>query len=901
VLQEAQKEFPAETEIVKLLEVARHDEGEREKAEKHKQDQLGEARKLIGARQYEGALGTLDQLLQQWPTDAAAKELRGVAQQGRQEQIREQQLREDLASLKKMVDEGRYPEAIAKGEKLRQGFPHDVYIPKLVAEAKSGQARFERKQQLDQWNEKIGIEIKNGRFRDAIKAADAALKEFPKDSSLAALLERAKTRQVEKEKREVLDKRIKEIRTKISRDDLEGAVKLAVQTLESVGPDAEIGQLLQSAKLEIEQREQKKRDQQETLQSARSLVRARNLEEAAKIVDRSLQTGVFSGSDPRLAEIRRDIEKRQARLKAEEQKQARAKKERQPEKIAESKVQEERTSTFSVDNATIIVRPPAANPIAADRSQPSPEVEHPAVSEDITPAHVEESPRAFWKNRIAISTLAVVAIGGIVSLIYYVRVRRPPPPTETAFELKVEHDLMNDADQLMAGNPHRFADSLAKYQQLVEKHESLEAEARRKVQEIQDLQRQENGWMDKGKAAQASNKYDEALTDYGKAKDVKGDREQDAEDAIAAVNDLIHGNSLAEVAKKDFKQADDYMAQKQWRRAASLYRQVKETKDAPPALRSAAAEKEAIASAHLTEEALFSQANSVRPIDPKGAKVLYQRVVDMKGDHQQEAAKKIQEIDAEIAKGDLLRLSNQTRILIDKGDAQSLQEAKQKYQEFLDSGGQDTTDLAARIRDREKQVQDAAERGKKIQQEQEERARFDKAVADFEAARVRKDTGALNGSIKDEFQKLVAGRGAHADQAKDYVDNLIPATLKPPPPPPPPPPSPALDDRALIAGVLDRFKDAYNHKSMREMKSVWLGIPKAKLSQLDLTFKNASIEYSLKYDKASFQLNGDSTSATAVADFTVRTAQLSEKKNRSGKIVFSLTKQNNQWFIVNFQ
>jgi tetratricopeptide (TPR) repeat protein len=404
--------------------------------------------------------------------------------------------------------------------------------------------------------------------------------------------------------------------------------------------------------------------------------------------------------------------------------------------------------------------------------------------------------------------------------------------------------------------------------------------------------------MDKGKAAQGSKNYDEALTDYQKAEDIKGDREKEAEDGIATVNSLKIGMTVIEVAQTNYKQADEYLAQKQWERAESLYRLVKNTNGAPPALRNSSAEKELLASAHVAEEALFTQANSARLIDPKGAKVLYQKVVAMKLDHQQEAAKAIQEIDAEIAKGDLLRfLSNQTRILIDRGDAQSLQEAKQKYQEFLKSGGQDTTGLGAGIRDRENQVQDAAERGKKIQQEQEERARFDKAVADFEAARLRKDTGALNGSIKEEFQKLVDGRGGQALAANDYVEKKIPAAVLALTPPPPP----AIDDRVLIAGVLDRYKDAYNHKSIGEMKSVWLDIPKGKLSELDLTFKNASIEYSLKYDKASFQLSGDGKSATAVATFTVRMIQLGEKKNFSGELVFSLRNENNQWYIINFQ
>jgi len=324
VLQEAQKEFPAETEIVKLLETARHDEGEQEKAERHKQEQLGEARKLIGARQYEGALGILDQLLQQWPTDAAAKELRGVAQQGRQEQIREQQLREDLASLKKMVDEGRYPEAIAKAEKLRQDFPRENEIGKLVEAARNAQILFERTRRQEQLIEQVNQEIQNDRFREAILAAETALREFPGNTELAALMESAKTQLAEKEKRELRDKRVMEIKVLIGRGDLTGALDLVRQTVEAVGPDREIRQLQLQVEVEHEQLEKKKRRQQELLDEARGLLHQGKLGDAGKVLQQAVEGSLLSETDTRVGVLRREIEEKRAQEeKAERERQRR--------------------------------------------------------------------------------------------------------------------------------------------------------------------------------------------------------------------------------------------------------------------------------------------------------------------------------------------------------------------------------------------------------------------------------------------------------------------------------------------------------------------------------------------------------------------------------------------------
>jgi serine/threonine protein kinase len=905
ILQEAQKEYPGEAEIGKLLEMARHDEGEREKAEKQKQEQMVEARKRIGVREYEGALGILDQLLKQWPTDAAVKALREVVEQGRQEQLREQQLKEDLANLRRIVGEGRYQDAIAKGEKLRLANPRDVEIPKLVAEAKSGQARIERQQLLDQWNAKVGIEIKSGRFREAMKAAETGLQEFPKDRGLATLLERAKTHQVEKENRDLLDKRIEEIRTKISRDDLKGAIKLAIRTLESVGHDDKVAELLQSAKLEIEQREQKGRDREESLQSARELIRAGSLDDASKILDRSVQTGLFFRSDPRLVDIRRDIEKRQARLKAEQQKQANSKRTNQPEIPSEQKGHDEQTRTFSLDNATIIIRPSAQNPAASDRSLPSREVQPPAISDAIPRTAMEKSSLALWKKPITIGALAVVAIAAIGIATYHLRptpvtMENPSTTSKGAENPDIEEqNLWNQANQLMADSPRRFADSLAAYEKIAELRKLHEKDARTKIQEIQALQRQEKGWMDKGNAARDSRNYDEALNDFENAEGLNGDREKDAEASIATVKSMMNGSSLAEVAQKNLKQADDYMAQKKWGGAESLYRLVKDMKEAPVSLRNSASDKETLASAHVTEEMLMAEANSAKASKPEDAKVLYQKVVGMKLDHQQEAEKAIQEIDAEIAKGNHLRdLPNQIRVSIGRGDPQGLQDAKDKYKEFLNAGGQDTAGLVVGINDLEKKMLEAD----KVQKEKAELARYQAAEGDFKSALARKDVGALNGNIKEEFQKLVNGEGSQATAANDYVMKKIPDAIKVITEPP----KPAVDDRGMIARVLDQYKDGYNHRNIKDLKDLLPeNYKKEDLDKLDKTlFKNPSISvvYKLDYDQSRFIFSPDGSSATAVAMFqSIATVSGNKQPPLREDITFRLEKKNSTWHIVAFQ
>jgi TolA-binding protein len=59
-----------------------------------------------------------------------------------------------------------------------------------------------------------------------------------------------------------------------------------------------------------------------------------------------------------------------------------------------------------------------------------------------------------------------------------------------------------------------------------------------------------------------------------------------------------------------------------------------------------------------------------------------------------------------------------------------------------------------------------------------DKAAFDAAVAHFEQARQRKDTGQLGHAVIQEFQKIASGQGAYREQAQIYVKSTIPNTIQ---------------------------------------------------------------------------------------------------------------------------
>jgi eukaryotic-like serine/threonine-protein kinase len=307
LLLDAQQKYPGEGEIDKLLETARQ-----EKAEQERQTLLTQARSFLRAQQFDEALKVLERVLAHSPADSTAKNLRMLALQGREQQTRERQLKGDLATLRALVKDGKYQEAIARGEELLRVSPKEFELGELVAYARSEHIQREQKRKLEQWIEKVNQGIKSGRFRDAIQAAKSGLDEFPRDSGLMLLLEHAKKQEQEKEKQEVLDQRIKEVEAKMNREELTEAIDLAKQTLVEYGPDTGISQLLRKAEVKREEQERKRRHaQQEVIQSTRTMVDVGNFGAATMILQNALEAQLFSESDPRLVEMRHEIDEKQ--------------------------------------------------------------------------------------------------------------------------------------------------------------------------------------------------------------------------------------------------------------------------------------------------------------------------------------------------------------------------------------------------------------------------------------------------------------------------------------------------------------------------------------------------------------------------------------------------------------
>ncbi|MGB6597738.1 MAG: protein kinase [Candidatus Acidiferrum sp.] len=302
LLAKLQSQYPKDNEIVKLIEIARED-----RAEQQKQRQLADARNHLAARRFVDAMGVLDGLLEAHPKDSAVIKLRALALQEKEKQASLERVQGELKALKKLVSEKKYTEVLAQSERIQKEFPGNTDLSRLIEFSKAQHAEIERKTQQQKSLQEVKKLFDSGRFEEAYQAALAGLKTFPDNKELQLLREQADNQQRKLETRQHIEQRIREIKVKINRGKISDAIDLAKQTLMTLGPDTDVNQLLNSARVELEARE-KKKDQEERLEVVRALISAGKLVEATKTLDLAVEAKILEVFDPRVQRVCEELD-----------------------------------------------------------------------------------------------------------------------------------------------------------------------------------------------------------------------------------------------------------------------------------------------------------------------------------------------------------------------------------------------------------------------------------------------------------------------------------------------------------------------------------------------------------------------------------------------------------------
>jgi hypothetical protein len=297
VLKTLQVDFPDEPAISKLLETARGD-----KAEQQKQQKLIEARAHLASQSFAEALTLLDALAAAHPKDASVLKLRALALHEHEKHTREERIRRELDALKKLMSERNYSEVISKTRELITEFPGETNFRRLAEFAAGQQESVENEALARNALQEAAAFLDGRRYKECMTAAQNGLRVAPSNPELLRIFHDAETQQKRRALHEQIEERVRQIRGKIKREELSDAISLAKDTLRTLGADTDVSQLLNSAQVEYDAREERSAHES-TLQTVLTLMECGQVEAASQVLDNALETNAAEGTDPRIQEL----------------------------------------------------------------------------------------------------------------------------------------------------------------------------------------------------------------------------------------------------------------------------------------------------------------------------------------------------------------------------------------------------------------------------------------------------------------------------------------------------------------------------------------------------------------------------------------------------------------------
>jgi serine/threonine protein kinase len=304
VIAAALQEFPNDSELKKLQESARTDQ-----AEQQKQRQMAEVRRLLGQQKFADAKKILDVLVAEHPQDTAVKNLQNLASQEEQEQKRQKRLETEITGLRGLLGAGKFKQVVVKGEPLLQEYPQEYELKELVNYARDEVAQQDQKHKEEEREKQIQGFLMCERYGEALDTARKAVEEFPRQDAfrkLAAEAEALKKEQDDRERaRNEMQRRVREINSKINQDKITDAIDLAQQTMETMGPDPNLTELLQGA----EEKRKKKDDLEKKVSAVQNLVSKGDHVAASRLFSELMATQILPASDPRMQELKTQITK----------------------------------------------------------------------------------------------------------------------------------------------------------------------------------------------------------------------------------------------------------------------------------------------------------------------------------------------------------------------------------------------------------------------------------------------------------------------------------------------------------------------------------------------------------------------------------------------------------------
>jgi hypothetical protein len=941
-----QGQYPKDSDIAKLLEIAREDQ-----AEQYKQRQLADARKHLAARRFEEAMSALDVIREAHPKDSGIIKLRALVLQEKEKQASLEHLQRELSALKQLVSEKKYPEVLAQSERIQKEFPGNADLGRLLEFSRTQQAQIERESQQQETVLEVKKLFDSAKFEEAYHAALAGLKTFPDNQELQFLREQADNQQRKLETRQHIEQKIREIKVKINRGKISEAIDLANQTLMNHGPDTDVTQLLNSARVEYEARERKK-EQERKLEGIRSLINSRRLVEATRSLDEAVAEKILEVFDPRVQRVCEDLEqaksaalaaasattptvslsKEYAWLEGPPEPEVAAPQEtRSPTDALDAKASTAQTISLpaqpAVPPAVPDIPPPFSSP-AVRISESVAEPVGPSTVPGIVPARRSDPPKLIPQvpfpepkpgppvdrkrlaKLVALALAAVALIWGALRIVPLVRPHQTTPTIAPKTTLKQEpnplevqqRNAMNAADKLVAANDLEGA--LRILNPAANLNGPLSAEIKKKQagieesmqnQSLRDLRRKEEQLWQQANEDAASGRFPEAEKKLRQilALGDGGLRKNDAQKYLA------HTIPARQQEEKLFSQAGQ------------------------------AAQKGDLNSLQSASDLLRHLIALEGPRKPEAEQLLQDVRARLSGSYASGASQDLQRGDFRAARlkaglirqnggdpGTLLsdidqaeqnRLTqlegqfNQLKQSDDEAAAQQLNTLQRGFQSVVDSAGPRSEEAKGFVNNVPVAIREVRDRAANKRAE----AAYQQIVAKYQQASSASDKSGLE-AARTGFQSIAQSGGPHASEAQKIVEDIntkLTALSQPAPPTvtavKPEASSGAADSDAVLA-LVKRYSEAFQQRNPDALQQIWPTIGNLYARYKNSFEKASSIRMQVQTE--SVKIGADGNTATVTAQVTQEYIPRGEKpKIAKGRTIFQFAKSNGVWVITNVQ
>ena len=945
LLIELQRAFPKEDEITRLLETARE-----EQAEQRKQQKLVEARSLFVAERFDDALKLLEGLGASHPKDAAIQKLRAVVAQEKQKHAQAEKLKNDIAELKKLVSEKKYPDVLAKADQLLAEHPGSADLERLIEFSRGQQVVIEREHAVRKAVNEAKSHLKANRFNEALWAINAGLTSDPENRELITLREQVETQRKKTLARQDIEQRIKEIKVKINREKFSEAIALADETIATIGPDTDVNQLRKSAQVEIAARE-KKRDQEKTIESIRLLVESGKLDDATQTLDAALAKQLFDPLDSRTQRAAEEIAASRNAAKKEPSPSEAA----QPPNFAkeyaflqkppqvDTPLRPENATLIDAPEARAAVTPPvisasSATPPAIEppqRKEPA-QVSPPGGGEPITPKTRESVPPVKQAELVKAAEPAkpVIAPGAAKAALppAAAETKEVAAPARPAAELK--SPPLQRAVSEIAEPKHRkasekkpvltavlaIAAALAavgayflwpRLETKVKAPAAVSSKPSTPVPPPNPLEIKQRDAMNAAEKLVAANDLESALQTVSEAEKLNGPLTADLQKMQGQIEDSIQNTRLRQVRQREaqlWQQAADKMKSQRYGEAQNYMRQVLALPEGGVHRDEAQRNLSEVIPRLQQQGKFLAQAQqALRQGDFGSARSFAAQVQRSGGDPSQ--------LNGDIDKSEadrLAQLENEFRQLKDADNdaaVQQLSALQPKFKALAGVGGPKSGEAQTYFDNTATAISDVQSR---IQSKRVEVA-FQSAVQKYQQALGASDKNALT-SAGGALQPFAQG-GPHAGEAQKYLNEInarLTALNKPAPPPvveaPPvaptkreaPPVSPVESD-AGVRAVVQRYRQAFEQRDADALRQIW-----PSMGERYRKFKEgfgAAKSIQMQVEIVEVKMGADGASATVRAVQTQNYTPKGGGKTMSSKdqTVFYMVKANGNWVITQLQ